>query len=391
MAGAGERFGLLCRFRKGGEEGGSICETPSENAAPARVSRMASAQNALKGPLASGGVGDILIENDEVVFVIDEIAKTEVPSEGGGYLIDAADARFREDELGAFVPYHGQNERRAIYEKMQSGVNDQGMAFVDVYGHDRAQPEIKIHTRYSLGPLDRTLLVSTEIQNSSEKAIGPVDLGDRVHWGSTALLIPGERPEADSKDRRSIYMGGLGRDISYLIAPVGDSDIFSSTAEGQSELIFERNILISPGAAHRYERVISVAQRGDPVALANEFFFLQGGAPGGLSIQLLDSNKKNIPVTPNSRIVLERVPAVEGAAPSWVDTWWMKSTLKDAANPQSYVLGGEIPPGRYAIQYEGDGRRSSAKAIAEVKSGALSHIVLLISEPQNADSIPRAP
>lgn len=380
VAGAGDRFSLLCKFRKGGEDAGNLCESPEANVPPARVSRLKSSEDALRGPLATARPGDLVLENNEVVFVIAQMGAQGGVSEGGA-VIDAGDAHLRGDELTAFRPCAGAAAGDAVYDQIKSGVDADGTAFVAVSGHDRARPGLEIHTRYSLGPLDRTLMITTDIQNKDEKTIGPSDFGDRIHWGSTRAVVPGETPGI-SGDRKSMYVGGVGHRISYVIAPVNDADIVSSTRPGHSDLTFERNAVLAPGATLRYERVLSIAPRGDAVAIANEFFFLQGGSPGGISVKLIDSNKNPIEPAPDGRIFLERVRAMSGTA-TWADAWTMNSSLQitGGANQRDYRLGGEIPPGRYAIQYEGGGRRSTAKGVVEVRAGIAAALALPVSEP----------
>ncbi len=398
MAGAGDRFELLCKFRKGGggEESADMCMPAGEQQArPARVYNIVSDSHRLKGSQAKGGPGDFVLENDEVVFVIGRIEIKEGQPASGGYLIDAADARTRHDELGAFIPWHGAAAPNAQMAHIVSGTDEQGRAYIDVLGRDQKEPQLIVHTRYSLGPGDRAIVLTTEIQNQSEKAIGPIDLSDRIQWGSTGAIIPGQAPDADLGDQRSMYIGGLGKDISYLIAPVSDSDILSSTTDGQSELIFERNAMVPPGAAVRYERVVSLAPRGDPVAVANEFFYLQGGAPGGLMVQLLDENKNPLAVSADSRIVLQRISSVmkdeKDTASSWVDTWWMNSSRENPNDSARYILGGELPPGRYMIQYDENGTRRGEKTAAEIKSGELSRVALVIPAKQKAVSMAQSP
>src|SRR5579872_2723234 len=51
----------------------------------------------LGGPNAIGRPGDLILENDEVVFVIDGLGASAGFAESGGNLVDAADAHARKD------------------------------------------------------------------------------------------------------------------------------------------------------------------------------------------------------------------------------------------------------------------------------------------------------
>ena len=55
------------------------------------------ATDVLGGPNAIGRAGDVLLENDEVAFVISQISGAAGFAESGGNLVDAADAKLRKD------------------------------------------------------------------------------------------------------------------------------------------------------------------------------------------------------------------------------------------------------------------------------------------------------
>ena len=69
-AGAGDRLGILCRFRRGEDARKDLCDPGEQRVEPARVRRIASAADTLRGPLAAGREGDLLLENAEIVVVI---------------------------------------------------------------------------------------------------------------------------------------------------------------------------------------------------------------------------------------------------------------------------------------------------------------------------------
>src|SRR5687768_10445545 len=81
-SGAAERIQTLCRWRHGDVKG-EFCAAPDEPAPP-RVRRIAAGSDKLRGPLAIGRVGDYVIENDEVVFVVDQLGRGSGFAESGG-------------------------------------------------------------------------------------------------------------------------------------------------------------------------------------------------------------------------------------------------------------------------------------------------------------------
>jgi hypothetical protein len=377
IKGAGDRFGMLCRFRRGGEQSDKeMCDPGAEKVPPASVRRIASGDNRIGGPLAIGREGDYVLENAEVAFVINQLGRGFGFSESGGNIIDAADARARSDELGSLFTYFGEFPRQALYEGLRFGAEKDGTAWIEVKGRELYEEKLIVTTRYTLGPLDRAVVIATSLENRGVKPIGPIDLGDAVQWGAAEKLAPGKAPGFRG-DYTGAYLGGVGRSVAYLLAPVKDGEVFAKNGTAWSNLSYERGVRIQPGEKVRYERVFAVAPRGDSVGVATEFFYMQGGAPAGLAVALVDAKGAKVTPPEGGRLMLERARA-EGDPPTWADTWWwMKASPEAAAEG---VIGGEVPPGRYVIHFQGGGRRSEAKAIVDVKPGVVTAASLKVSD-----------
>lgn len=394
-AGAGDRLGILCRFRGGEDARKDLCEPGQARVEPARVRRIASAADRLRGPLAAGREGDLLLENAEIAVVIRAVGGAAAggeasAAEGGGNLIDAAVVRSRRDELELVAARLGPS-RRAVYDSIASGAEQDGTAWVEASGHDAQEPRLKVTTRYTLGPLDRAVLISTLVENKSDAPIGLLELGDAVAWGGALPLAPGKEPGFEG-DLKGMYIGGIGASVGYLLAPVKDADVISKTGEGRSDVVIERDVALPAGGRFQYERVFAVASRGDSVAVATEFFFMQGGAPGGVAVKLVDARGAAVLPAPGSRVYVERAsasaPAAEPASAPAPATWWISPA---AAPDDPSVLGGEVPPGRYTLRYEGGGRTSMQSAVIAIKPGAVTPLVLSVSDPQDAPTaIPAA-
>src|SRR5580692_766644 len=101
----------------------------------ARVHVMAEGE-ALGGPNVVGRAGDLVLENDEVVFVIDQLGAGAGFAESGGNLVDAADAHERRDELGQVFTYFGKFPRQGVYDHLASGTGDDGSAWVEARGRE---------------------------------------------------------------------------------------------------------------------------------------------------------------------------------------------------------------------------------------------------------------
>lgn len=377
IKGAGERFGMLCRFRRGGEQSDKdLCDPGEEKVKPAAVRRIASRKDRISGPLAVGREGDYVLENGEVAFVISQLGRGFGFAESGGNIIDAADARARSDELGNLFTYFGVFPRQALYDSLSFGADKDGAAWIEVRGRELYEEKLVITTRYTLGPLDRAVVISTSLENRGDKPIGPIDLGDAVQWGAAEKLAPGKAPGFRG-EYTGAYIGGVGKSVAYLLAPVKDADVFAKNGTAWSNLSYERDVRVAPGEKVRYERVFAVAPRGDSVGVATEFFYMQGGSPAGLAVVLVDAKGAKVAPPDGGRLMLERARA-EGEPPTWADTWWwMKASPEAAAEG---LIGGEVPPGRYAIQFQGGGRRSEAKAIVDVKPGIVTTANLKVSD-----------
>src|SRR5450432_1260569 len=103
--------------------------------APSRVHVMREGEE-LGGPNALGRPGDLVLENDEVVFVIDRIGSSSGFAESGGNVVDAADAHVRKDELGQQFTYFGKFPRQGVYDALSSGSSADGSAWVEARGRE---------------------------------------------------------------------------------------------------------------------------------------------------------------------------------------------------------------------------------------------------------------
>lgn len=379
IGGADQRFGMLCRFRRGATEGTELCDPGEQTIEPARVRRIAATDAAatrVGGPLAIGREGDYVLENSEVAFVITQLGRGFGFAESGGNIVDAADAVARSDELGNMFTYFGVFPRQALYDALKFGAEKDGTAWIEVSGRELYEEKLAITTRYALGPLDRAVVISTSLENRGEQPVGPIDLGDAVQWGAAQKIAPGKEPGFRG-DYTGAFVGGVGRSVAYLLAPVKDAEVAAKNGTAWSNLSYEREIRIPPGAKVRYDRVFAVAPRGDSVGVATEFFYMQGGAPAGLSVALVDARGAKVEPPAGGRVLLERVRG-EGEPPSWSDTsWWLQAS---AESSKEGVIGGEVPPGRYALRFEGGGRRSDAKTIVLVKPGVVTSTALSVSD-----------
>ena len=171
----------------------------------------------LGGPNAIGRPGDLVLENDEVVFVVDRIGSSSGFAESGGNVVDAADARARKDELGQQFTYFGKFPRQGVYDDARERDGrrrqrvDRGEGPRALRAHDSSSRRA---TRCSAP--DRALLLETTLENTGDAPVGGLTLGDAIQWGGAEKIAPG-KARGFKGPSSGPYVGGVGRFTSYAI------------------------------------------------------------------------------------------------------------------------------------------------------------------------------
>lgn len=387
-----ERVGALCRFRHREGGSGSFCASDAtaheEAPAAARVRRMESAAEGLKGQHASGTRGDYLLENDEIAVVISHPDSAEALLQSGGHVVDAGNAKDRVDALLWMATAFGSLRHQPAYETITSGAEGDGSAWVEVAGHevgdDGPHRTLRIRTRYTLAAGARALAVATTLQNAGTEGPASLDLGDVVCWGSARPDAPGgglPRRLDETTETTSAYLFGVGDGVAYAIAADG-RPFFATRDTRRSDVVFRRGEAIAHPAKVTYERLLVVAPRGDTAAVASELFFLSGGTPGGVeAVVTWDA----VPAArrAESRVSLRRVIEPGAATPAFPDppSLWLTA-------PSDGAITAELPPGRYAAKLEGPGV-ISAESVAVVEAGKVTNLTLVASIFDGASQIPQ--
>jgi hypothetical protein len=203
---------------------GAIFAPGGDDASAARPARAHVMQNGeqLAGPNAIGRPGDILLENDQVVFVIDQLGSSSGFAESGGNIVDAADAKLRKDELGQILTYFGTFPRQGVYDKLETGASADASAWVQVKGHELREPRLDVTTRYTLHADGRALLLETTLKNSGSERVDLGSLGDAIEWGGAEKIAPG-KPRGFDGPSSGPYVAGIGRFVSYACTSVDGS------------------------------------------------------------------------------------------------------------------------------------------------------------------------
>ncbi|MBK6459972.1 MAG: CehA/McbA family metallohydrolase [Myxococcales bacterium] len=358
------RVGLLAR-RAGvsGERAGGDAGPESR----ARAHVMARGEE-LRGTNAVGRPGDIVLENDEVVFVIDRLGTGAGFAESGGNIVDAADAKVRKDELGQLFSYFGRFPRQGVYDRLTFREESDGGALVEARGHELTEPKLAVVTTYHLAGSDRALLLRTDVTNTGNTPVTLPGVGDAIQWGFAEKLAPGKERGFRGKSSGS-FIGGVGRETSYAITST-EGRIDAVSGESWSDTVQEANVTLPPGVTKTYDRVFLVGARGDTASLVAELAKSGGAQVGALRVALHAASCAGPPVAaPLGARVSVRAPDGHEVA-----------TL---AATGAAVLEGELPPGKYLVTYAGGaGRRGVGPAVGvTVVAGRVAEADVAVSEP----------
>lgn len=330
-------------------------------AAPARVHPMAAGEE-LGGPNAVGRPGDLVLENEEVVFVFDRLGSSYGFAESGGSIVDAADARLRKDELGQVMADLGKFPRQCVHEELSSGASPDGAAWVEAKGHDLLESKILCATRSTLRPGDRALLMETTVTNQSG-AEQKLVLGDAIQWGATEKFAP-DRGASFKGASSSPYIAGIGRLGSYAITSTEGA--IAATSGGGWTDTEQRTVALAPGQKAEYARVLLVGQRPDLASVVSELTRASGGEVGAISVALEDGAGKPLRAPAGSKLVV-------GA-----DANHPVLTLRTAQDADT--IEGELPPGKWYVGFVSGGGRgpgaSGAGAELVVKAGEVARAKL---------------
>jgi len=322
----------------------------------------------LGGPNAIGRPGDLLLENDRVVVVIERLGSSAGFAESGGNVVDAADAHVRKDELGQMFTYFGKFPRQGVYDALTSGIEDDGTAWVEVSGRELYEPGVRVTTRYALPPTSRALLLRTTLQNSGAAAVTLPGLGDAVEWGGAEKFAPG-KARGFKGPSKGPYVGGVGRFTSYAVATPTRSDIEATSGGGWTDTLQVADVRLDPGASTSYGRVFLVGARGDSSSLLSELARMNGHQVGHASVSLVPGpGQPALAVPPDARLSVRDADGVE------------RFSIQASGDPP--MLEADLPAGRYALGYSGGGGRAAVQTVGiDVTPGAPTHAQLAVSQP----------
>jgi hypothetical protein len=252
-------------------------------ASQARVHVMKDGEQ-LGGPSAVGRPGDLIVENEEVAFVIDQLGSSLGFAESGGNVVDAADATARKDELGQVFTFFGVFPRQGVYDTLSTGTSADGAAWVEAKGRELYEPKLLVSTRYTLHATDRALLVETTLENTGDKPVHLDAVGDAVQWGGAEKIAPG-RERGFRGPSSGPFVGGVGRFVSYAMTS-GEGTIDGVSGGSWTDTAVRKSVDLAASAKTTYARVLLVGERADTTSLIGELALAAGRPVGELQLTL---------------------------------------------------------------------------------------------------------
>ncbi len=219
------------------------------------------------GPAASGRVGDYILQNGSVRVLIGAPDNFHGYMKSGGNILDAAITGQSNDLFDEGHTYYGW-PKQAIYQKMIVKDNGKktGNAVLEAIGYKNDMPFMKIDTTYTLYGNSNYVVIRTTLTNTSNKAVGPMILGDAVFFGYARPFLYGNGFSFKKFD--SLLVGGSGDGVSYgftttqidpktgKMRPVHIAYIYSdpeimpkATIGAGKSVTYEREFIVAPTLA----------------------------------------------------------------------------------------------------------------------------------------------
>ncbi|MFH1501472.1 MAG: metallophosphoesterase [Candidatus Eisenbacteria bacterium] len=173
----------------------------------------------LGGPAAQGRVGDLLLSNDHVAFVIEAAGHANGDALSGGHVLDAAPAVDLSDRLDHLVLAVVDWPRQAVYATVAiESDGTAGDAIVRAEGVDSADPNVGIVTRYILSSSARAVEMETVLTNNGASQVDGYRAGDAIDWSYGDNFVPGHSFEVAGLVTFSEWIGCHDLTTSYAYA-----------------------------------------------------------------------------------------------------------------------------------------------------------------------------
>lgn len=240
------------------------------------------------GPMATGRMGDYVLGNYRVRFIVSDIEHAGGFTLSGGHVIDADLAAGGRDALNEVWAYLDDTfPRQPLYSNLEvTAPGAGGYAEITVKGADSQAPALSVTTRYRLLPDADYLIIQTSIRNDGAEIVRDYELGDAVQWGMAEYYGPGVgRSLRGARDLGLPWLAGTARGVSYGWTAAGER-LNGPHGGGWSDPIV-RSVTIQPGQSETYTRYLIVGD-GDVASVLGSAFALAGDPVGVVNGEVVD-------------------------------------------------------------------------------------------------------
>lgn len=280
-----------CRTAVTGPGAGEGASTVFELAGCAVARRISGPQDRIAGPGSEGRVGDIVIENALVRFVVASQGR----SAPAGCLLDAAVQNGR-DRMRLLLPEVGSGRACAPVITAVNIADPGGperTARVVASGHCIGSPRVLVHTAYELAPDVRRIRMETYVHNRGEEPLEDFHLADRICHGRASRFAEGLGLYPYPGSGRTAWFSFFDGDGAWGIFPAGGERMSARIGAGHAALCYS-TVTIPPGGKVSYARYFAAA-RTSPSEIG-ELVHLSGFEPlGRLTVQA-KQRRASIPV-----------------------------------------------------------------------------------------------
>lgn len=261
-----------CLWRGAGQESDQGLESliNLEFVGRAEAERIRFYPDLIPGPGAEGRVGDYLLQNAFVRFVVGAEDHDDPSPACAGGLLDAA-VHGGEDRMRLLVPQVGAGDTpNVVCEEVSLAEQptDSGSAVVVASGHLRGNSSVLVRTEYRLQPGSRSLEIATSVENRGESVAGGLEFGDLVYQGRTERFVEGWGLHPAGRELRTEWFSFFGGGFVWGLSAADRGPVDSTHWGSHSCVVYERRD-VGPGKVRKYYRSLTAAY-GYPARIGSE-------------------------------------------------------------------------------------------------------------------------
>lgn len=305
----------------------------------AKVFRVTDKSQLLNGPAADGKVGDYILTNEKVSFLIGNLNNYHGYMKSGGNLLDVTYAG-GEDQFDEMHTYFGW-PKQAIYENIfvVNNGSDGGPAVLKLVGHHSDIPGIKITTTYTLLPDENYLIMKTTLDNQSGKDINKMILGDATFFGYAQAFTFGLGFKVSRTD--TDLLGAMGDNIAYGVTTTetdengklrdihisyifADPEIKTVSIKNGEKVSFQRIFLVGRDLSSVLKTAFDIRSK-DYTLVTGKATFENGKPLSNVKVNIYDSKGTLYIVSYTNENGMYTFPALKGEYTAKIDLMGMNT------------------------------------------------------------------